>query len=275
MTECSLVICSGPMRSVPFMEFLDAAQQSGFHGISLGLDVYGSARDAQGFSDADLRAAITDHGLAVDYIDGLVHWLPNAPAVATLGSGSLRFAYKHVNYFAVAEALGADLVNVLEIYNSSFDVNVAAEALAAVADEAAEHGCRICLEFTPLGGIPDARTAWDIVRAADRSNVGVLLDTWHYGRGSSTPEQLLAIPADRYFALQISDTKPIPDPTWSMKRSTIGSSPGPARRPSPRSFYCWMTMGYDCLSALRSSPTNSLLSVLSRPAGWSPERCKT
>jgi sugar phosphate isomerase/epimerase len=197
------------MRSAPFLEYVDACQKGGFAGITFSLDLYARAREGYGFSDADLRGVLADHGLAVDYVDGLAHWLPDSPAVTTFGSGAIRFPYKNMAYFGVAEALGADLVNVVALYPDPVDVEVAAEALARVADEAAEHGCRVCLEFTPVGGVADAGTAWEIVRMSGRSNAGVLFDSWHYGRGPSTPEQLLAIPADRYFALQISDTKPV------------------------------------------------------------------
>jgi sugar phosphate isomerase/epimerase len=197
------------MRSASFLEYVDACQKGGFAGITVSLDTYARAREAFGFSDSDLRGVLADHGLVVDYIDGLVHWLPGSPAVTSFGSGSIRYPYKNMAYFGVANAVGADLVNMVALYHDRVDVEVAAEALAGVADEAAEHGCRVCLEFTPLGGVVDAGTAWDIVRMSGRSNAGVLFDSWHYGRGPSTPEQLLAIPADRYFALQISDTKPV------------------------------------------------------------------
>ena len=67
---------------------------------------------------------------------------------------------------------------------------VSAEALRAVADLGAPHGIHYYLEpvaWTPLA--PLAR-AVEVVDAAERDNVGLVLDFWHLWQGGSTPDDI-------------------------------------------------------------------------------------
>ena len=58
-----------------------AAAAAGFDGVSLYFDEYRAAR-ADGWSDADLRALLDDHGVAVAELDGVMRWLPDDEAKA-------------------------------------------------------------------------------------------------------------------------------------------------------------------------------------------------
>ena len=53
--------------------------------------------------------------------------------------------------------------------------------------------------------IADVATAWRIVRDADRPNGGIVLDTWHFFRGSADFDDLEAVPGDRVLAVQVDD----------------------------------------------------------------------
>src|SRR5436309_2866211 len=76
-----LVLCSGTLaREASFRERVDAAVAGGFSGISLWGRDYGSAR-REGLEDADLRALLADHGLAVAELDLAWWWLPGASDV--------------------------------------------------------------------------------------------------------------------------------------------------------------------------------------------------
>ena len=89
------------------------------------------------------------------------------------------------------------------------------DAFAAFCDRAAEVGIDVHLEFVPMTVIADLATGWEIVRAADRSNGGMVFDTWHFFRGVPDLELLAQVPGDRIFGVQIDDAPAEPAaPLW-------------------------------------------------------------
>src|SRR5580658_9797938 len=77
-------------------------------------------------------------------------------------------------------------------------------------DRAAGFGARVHLEFIPFTIVRTLRTAWDLVRAADRPNGGLVFDTWHFFRGEPDFEVLAGIPGDRIFCVQLDDAPAVP-----------------------------------------------------------------
>jgi sugar phosphate isomerase/epimerase len=51
----------------------------------------------------------------------------------------------------------------------------------------------------------DLATVGEILALADRPNGGIVLDSWHYHRGGSTPDMLAALGPGRVVTLQLSD----------------------------------------------------------------------
>jgi sugar phosphate isomerase/epimerase len=58
--------------------------------------------------------------------------------------------------------------------------------------------------------VRNLRTAWDLVRAADRPNGGLVFDTWHFFRGEPQFDVLAGIPGDRVFCVQLDDAPAVP-----------------------------------------------------------------
>ena len=117
------------------------------------------------------------------------------------------------------------------------------ERFAGICDRAAEHGVRIGIEFLPFSEIPDAATAWQIVRDADRPNGGLDVDSWHHFRGAADLGQLLAIPpgADRGRATSTTPVLPVrtrgPTPcNGACPEKGCSTSSGSSRR--------WTTTGW-------------------------------
>jgi sugar phosphate isomerase/epimerase len=205
-----LVLCSGTLPgATPWTDRLAAASAAGFRGISVwGRDHAAARRD--GFSDADLRAQLDDHGLAVAEIDPAWWWLPGA---AETGRSLVEvdpldvFRFGEQDLFAVADALGARSLNAVDVFGGEWTLDEAAAALAGLCDRAAEHGLLVHVEFLPWSRIPDLATAWEIVRRADRHNAGVAIDAWHWARTepSCDLETLRAIPGAQLVAVQLDD----------------------------------------------------------------------
>lgn len=88
----------------------------------------------------------------------------------------------------------------------------AVERLRYIADKIAPHGMRVSLEFcgTPAHSINQFGTAYDVVEAVDRDNVGITLDTFHFHAMSSHWEDLERADVEKIFILHLNDTENLP-----------------------------------------------------------------
>jgi len=182
-----------------FAERVAAAAAAGFSAIGLQVDDYAACR-AAGLSDADLRAILDDHGIQVAEVEFLFDWCRGDERATFARSVEDRL-------YAMADAFGARHMNVGDINPAGEHVplSIVAERFAALCDRAAAHGLLVAIEFLPWTDIPDAQSAWEIARLAGRRNGGLLVDAWHYFRGSTDAAQLRAVPADHVVAVQLDD----------------------------------------------------------------------
>jgi sugar phosphate isomerase/epimerase len=201
-----LVLCSGTLpRRTPFGQRAAAAAAGGFAGISLwGRDYWAARR--QGLSDADLRAILAGHGLAVAELDPAWWWLPGADRIFPPEHDTEEvFRYREADLFRIADAVGARSVNAVDVFGGDWDLDAAAEALAALCDRALEHGLLVHVEFLPWSRIADVTTAWEIVRRAGRSNGGVAVDAWHFFRSGGDEKGLREVPGAHVLGIQLDD----------------------------------------------------------------------
>ena len=141
-------------------------------------------------------------------------WLPGRVRRSTFRpsttpSGSSRFGEQEL--FAVAEAVGARSLNAVDVFGGPWSLDEAAAAFAGLCDRAAEHGLLVHLEFLPWSRIPDLATAWQVVRAADRPNGGLMLDAWHYFRSDPDGALLRSIPGASILGVQLCDAPATPE----------------------------------------------------------------
>jgi sugar phosphate isomerase/epimerase len=189
----------------PLQDRLAAAIAGGFAATTLfPIEIRRGVQD--GTPPSAMRGMFAEHGIAVTVVDPLAHWLPGgAPPPPLPGDDPAAGAFHAAELFALAEAVGAERVTVIAVYEPHVDSAAGAEAFAALCDRAADHGLRLQLEFIPGSGIADLAHAWEIVRLADRRNGGLILDSWHFFRSGSDPALLDQIPAERVFSVQIED----------------------------------------------------------------------
>jgi sugar phosphate isomerase/epimerase len=167
-----------------FAERVAATASAGFTAMGLRPEDYTRAREA-GTSDAQLRDIIDDYGVSVDELSVLRNW-------ARSGDSGERSRRSEDVFWAMAEALGGQYMMAVSEVDGTLEE--AAERFAGVCDRAAAHGLKVAVEFLPWTSIPDAATAWEIVRLADRRNGGVLVDSWHHFRGARDEAMLQALP---------------------------------------------------------------------------------
>lgn len=188
----------------PLADRIQAAADAGFAGIGL-LGADHALITESGTSDAEIAGMLADHGLVVAEVEFLFDWSvgPDEPE----RQRNARLLEDQV--WAVADAFGPRVVSVGEISGPEtmppFDALV--ERFAALCDRAADHELLVAVEFLPWTGIPDIAAAAALVRASERRNAGINLDTWHWFRGNPSAEVLRAM-ADRVFVLQLDDGDP-------------------------------------------------------------------
>jgi len=86
------------------------------------------------------------------------------------------------------------------------DAGRAANDLAELADLARQHGMRIGYEALAWGRwVKDWTAAWEIVRAADRDNLGIVLDSFHICARGNPIEPIAALPAEKIALVQVAD----------------------------------------------------------------------
>lgn len=207
----NLVLWAGTVRTAPLAERLAAARETGYSALSLSPHDYRVAR-AGGLSDGDIRAMVADAGLRVACFDPFTRWLPaweppadySAAALAVVGA-------EEADFLRAAEAVGAATMTVFEPFGVRWPDDVLAGSLAAVSRRAADAGLRVNLEFIPFLGIPDLAAAWRLVQLAQVPTIGLVLDTWHYFRGTPDDALLAAVPGERIGAVQVSDAAAEPN----------------------------------------------------------------
>ena len=156
---------------------------------------------AAGMSAAALGGRIRDAGFAIA-MDPLVGWYGGT---AHPGSRFGRFSSDEV--LRMSAEIGATDINLIGQPTHDASLDLLATSFAAVCDRAAEFGARAMLEFTPITAIANLADGWDVVRAADRPNGGMLFDTWHFARGVADLDLLEQVPGDRIFHVQLSDAR--------------------------------------------------------------------
>ena len=92
-------------------------------------------------------------------------------------------------------AAGAEL-NARYVITAPYDPDLTrlADRLAAIDDLAVRYGLQAVLEFFPWTVVPNLDAAINVVNAAGRPGLGILVDTLHFDRSGSSVEQLARTP---------------------------------------------------------------------------------
>jgi sugar phosphate isomerase/epimerase len=186
-----LQLCALTVRQASLPELIDVAGDAGYASITTS-PVHVAASKT---SLSSLRRRCDEAGVTIGYLDGLSTPLP----------GITEGVSEDV-FFEQAEMLGTRLVNVVH-YGGDPMVEHAemVDALGALADRAARRALSLVVEFIPGTAIPDLPVAIELVRAVDRANLRILLDTWHLGRSGGGPDLLVDDVPALVGAVQVSD----------------------------------------------------------------------
>lgn len=174
-----------------------AAGLAGFRAASLWTMHHASAA-ADGLTDGELLDALAEAEVQVRLLEAVTAWDGGDPAAIEAEATPV---------LALAARLGATHVLAVTMGDRPWDGATAARGLAHVADLAAGHGLGITVEFLPWTPLSTLGAAWDLLQAADRPNLSLVLDSWHWLRQPGGPQLdvLAAIPGERIGVLQLCD----------------------------------------------------------------------
>ncbi len=85
-------------------------------------------------------------------------------------------------------------------------------SLRAMSEIAAPFGVHLAFEFLgfPWCSVQTAAQGWEIVKATDRANVDMVIDTCHFYAGGSTLDSIRAIDPKKLAIFHINDVEPMP-----------------------------------------------------------------
>jgi sugar phosphate isomerase/epimerase len=111
---------------------------------------------------------------------------------------------KYLPAMEVAAELGAKAV-----LSSVWTTNIeyATEKFAEVCDLAKPFGLTVDLEYVPIAGVNNLASAVKVLRAVNRSNAGLMVDTHHFQRAKDKPEDLDALPREWFHFAHLCDAQ--------------------------------------------------------------------
>lgn len=110
--------------------------------------------------------------------------------------------------FDIMGELGTDLMLICSNVSpvSLGGIDRAAADFHELGERAAKHGVRVGYEALAWGRhVNDHRDAWEIVRRADHTQVGIILDSFHTLSRKIDPNSIRSIPGDKIFIVQLAD----------------------------------------------------------------------
>lgn len=176
---------------------VEAAHAAGYGRISVSpLDV--ARVKEEGTTPLKLGRHLRDEGLEVA-LDPVPNWYGKPIAGSPLASITVDEVLR------VAEALSAVSLSAIGQLTNEAAIEEIATSFGVLCDRAADLGAQVQLEFMPMLAINDLASAWAVVSGADRTNGGILFDTWHFFRGNPDFSTLEQIPGERILGVQVAD----------------------------------------------------------------------
>ena len=198
-------------------EIIDAAADAGFAGVSIWSEHCDFAV-ADGMTADEYYSYHGERGLQVPSSEVVKEWVGrDRQTIEELNAPILEVSTRAGAAYVIAVSMDPEPVPVAE----------GAASLAILCDLAADRGLAISLEFMPFGGVLSLKQALRLVEVADRENLGLVIDTWHWFHqaGGPDPTTLRSVPPERVHILQLNDSPAASRPdliAGSMRRLLPG-----------------------------------------------------
>jgi sugar phosphate isomerase/epimerase len=205
-----LVYNSNSTMYLPALMQIRVARETGWDGVFLRQE-HLARYLAQGYDSASLRDALRGlRPVNLGALPDVERWRPDERASMLREAETLT---------ELAVDVGASYVQLLTgpvapggAYSGPADLSAAelrrvtASAIRSVADLGAPHGIRYYLEpvaWTPLSSLAQAV---EVIDAAERDNVGLVLDFWHLWQRGATPDSVALLDPRIIFGVDFADS---------------------------------------------------------------------
>jgi len=204
-----LVYNSNSTMHLPALMQISVAKKTGWDGIFV-RDEHLRRYLAQGYPPASLRDALAGlNPVNLGALADVERWRePERAAMlreaAALTELALDIGASYVQLLTGPVAPGGAYVGPADLSTAELR-RVTASAIQSVADLGASSGLRYYLEpvaWTPLSSLGQAV---DVIDAAERENVGLVLDFWHLWQRGATPEDIAGLDARVIFGVDFAD----------------------------------------------------------------------
>lgn len=202
-------LCWGTVAPATLAETIEAAARNGFPTITVDPILYHDSLNA-GIDARSLRRHLADASVRVRVIDGIWTGIAGLPSEPMRVGDTVFTRYDAAACLDVAEALGAPIVSFGHYLGDPVPRAAIAEGVGAACRLAADRGVTIVLEFILESGMPSVAEAQAVAVECGETNVGILVDTWHWSRTGATLDDLRALPPGAIKAFQLNDRIPTP-----------------------------------------------------------------
>jgi len=193
-----------------FKDRVEVAARAGFKGFGLwhaDLDHVLERRSLQ-----EMKQIFDDNGMKHIELEFLTDWFLE-------GDRKKQSDIRRRKLLEAAEIFQARHVKVGDFYREKYSMDQLAESFAALCEEGAAHGTRICFELMPFAMIDNLRDAITMVEKAGARNGGIALDLWHIVKLKIPYEEVSQIPLRHLVSVELNDgTLEAP---WSLHEDTI------------------------------------------------------
>jgi sugar phosphate isomerase/epimerase len=205
-----LVYNSNSTMHLPALMQISVAKKTGWDGIFV-REEHLRRYLAQGYPAESLRDALAGlNPVNLGALADVERWRePERAAMlreaAALTELALDIGASYVQLLTGPVAPGGAYVGPADLSTAELR-RVTASAIQSVADLGASNGLRYYLEpvaWTPLSSLGQAV---DVIDAAERDNVGLVLDFWHLWQRGATPEDIAGLDARVIFGVDFSDS---------------------------------------------------------------------
>ena len=185
------------MRHLPLVSALELSAESGFSGFDIWIDKQDEYLD-QGGTYNDLKCLIEKLSIKIIGIAFLNDWIE-------LNGDSMTeklVALKKMCWAAVH--LKVATVTVVAV-GGCYDSSVAVKNFREIYSVAGAYDLKVAFEYFPSNGINTVLDAWKIIEDSKCDNAGLIVDSFHFFKGSSELSDLDKIPAGRIFNVHLND----------------------------------------------------------------------
>ncbi|MFN3233827.1 MAG: sugar phosphate isomerase/epimerase family protein [Gammaproteobacteria bacterium] len=192
----SIVMNGGTLQHLSLINALKVTKDSGYDGYGVWSNQICSSFGHH--NQDEYCQIIIESGLSIPEIIWLKPWL------YVNGEEKKQSISDIENLCQVAKKINARIITA-PTYGVSNDIQLAQNNYKDFCDIAACYELKVGLEFVPIFTIDSLLSAYALVQAVDRNNSGIIIDTFHVFKGSTSLSDIQKVPVEKMLLVHLCD----------------------------------------------------------------------